>query len=131
MRPSSIKDWLRITPLVMCIVITGCSTQFVKTGVSQQEINRDHHYCKAFADGQVSMPKPSSSTGPSSSTTYHSGNIYGSRGATSYSGTSTTRYDTAGDGGAHFGSSIIALIGHRYEYNDCMKKLGYVEETNP
>lgn len=108
-------------------ILGGCAAPtLVKPGVSNHQAKMDAHKCEAFARGVAPMPMPQP-VGPSSSTTYHSGQAYGQGGSVSYSGTSTTMYNNSN---AQLANSI-AQIGASFRQQevaiDCMRSLGYRE----
>lgn len=106
--------------VISLLVLTGCAQTYTwtKLGATQTEYYRASSYCQALASGATPMDYSNSGT----STTYHSGTVYGSGGnSATYSGTSTTYNNNTGQALANLGQGIR----RQNLFNDCMRGQGF------
>lgn len=103
--------------------ITGCAPTYtwVKPGATSQDFYQAKSYCEAIATGATPMDYSS----PSSTTTFHSGSVYGENGGYgSYSGTSTTYNNNMNQAFANLGKSVR----RQRMFNDCMRGQGFTPQ---
>jgi|GEM_PF-2517425 len=109
--------------LIVFILVSACTRSYtwVKLGSSNSEFYKSKSYCQALSSGATPMDY----SNQGSSTTYHSGSVYGSSGTYgTYSGTSTTYNNNTGQALANLGKSIK----RQNLFNDCMRGQGWVPE---
>jgi hypothetical protein len=114
----------RIVTLLCSSVLVGCAPSYtwVKTGSTSSNYYQASSYCQALSTGATPMDYSNSGT----TTTYHSGTVYGSGGSSgTYSGTSTTYNNSTGQAFANLGQSIK----RQQIFNDCMRGQGFTPQS--
>lgn len=107
----------------IALLIGGCAPThtWVKTNAATGNFYQAKSYCQALSTGATPMDYSNSGT----STTYHSGTVYGSDGSYgSYSGTSTTYNNNIGQSLGNLGQAMQ----RQRIFNDCMRGQGFVPQ---
>lgn len=113
----------RLAFVSVVFLIGGCAPTYtwVKTNASTGNFYQAKSYCQALSTGATPMDYSNSGT----STTYHSGTVYGSDGSYgSYSGTSSTYNNNMGQSLANLGQAMQ----RQRIFNDCMRGQGFVPQ---
>lgn len=113
-----------IAVLLSSLLLVGCAPTYtwVKTGSANNNYYQASSYCQALSTGATPMDYSNSGT----STTFHSGTVYGANGSSgTYSGTSTTYNNNMGQAFANLGQSVR----RQQIFNDCMRGQGFTPQS--
>lgn len=113
-----------IVLFVSMFFLSACAQKYTwtKPGATQTDYYRASSYCDALSRGATPMDFSNSGT----STTYHSGSVYGTNGQTvNYTGTSTTYKNNTGQAMANLGQAIS----RQNLFNNCMRGQGFTPKS--